>query len=138
MEAPTATELAAVPEVIRALEAAWRDSLSDDDELRHEEGGWIYFNPKSGEYLALRGPPGARRGIELSAPHELYGYYVVGKFHTHPNPSAEGWDTGPSYFDRKTDDEDGVPDLIRADDGLHTSGPPRRRGGLTGRPGYPE
>jgi hypothetical protein len=31
----------------------------------------------------------------------------------------------------------GVPCLIRADDGDHTTGPASRRGGLAGGPGYP-
>jgi len=62
---------------------------------------------------------------------------VVGKFHTHPNPSSEGWNPGPSAADRAIDKRHGVPDLIRADDGIHFSGPERRRGGSAGEPGYP-
>jgi hypothetical protein len=31
----------------------------------------------------------------------------------------------------------GVPDLIRADDGIHLSGPDSRRDGLTGDGGFP-
>jgi hypothetical protein len=62
---------------------------------------------------------------------------VVGKFHTHPNPTAEGWDPGPSPGDQQVDAIHGVPDLIRAEDGIHVSGPDSRRGGLGGGPGYP-
>ena len=35
------------------------------------------------------------------------------------------------------DERHGVLDLIRADDGIHLSGPESRRGGLTGGPGFP-
>jgi proteasome lid subunit RPN8/RPN11 len=62
---------------------------------------------------------------------------VVGKFHTHPNPSADGWQPGPSPADRRIDALHGVPDLIRADNGMHFSGPDSRRGDLTGGAGYP-
>ena len=62
---------------------------------------------------------------------------IVGVFHTHPNPSVEGWETGPSESDRRADERDGVPDLIRSDDGIHFSGPESRRGGLLGGPGFP-
>lgn len=138
MDAPTARELLQVPAVQRAIEGAWADSMPTDPDNRHEEGGWVFLNPKTGEYLALRAVPGARKAINLNRPYELYGYYVVGKFHTHPNPSADGWETGPSLWDQRTDAIHGVPSLIRADDGVHLSGPARRRGGLTGPRGYPE
>jgi hypothetical protein len=32
----------------------------------------------------------------------------------------------------------GVPCIIRAEDGIHTTGPDSRRGGLTGNPGFPD
>lgn len=62
---------------------------------------------------------------------------VVGKFHTHPNPTSEGWDPGPSGADKKVDAVHGVPDLIVADDGIHASGPDSRRGGMCGGDGFP-
>jgi len=65
------------------------------------------------------------------------GHIVVGVFHTHPNPSGEGWEPGPSEADCYADERDGVPDLIRADNGIHVSGPESRRGGLGGGPGFP-
>jgi hypothetical protein len=65
------------------------------------------------------------------------GSVVVGKFHTHPNPTIEGWEPGPSESDLLTDASHGVPDLIRADNGVYVSGPDQRRGGLAGGPGFP-
>ncbi|PWU10185.1 MAG: hypothetical protein C5B50_25995 [Verrucomicrobia bacterium] len=62
---------------------------------------------------------------------------VVGKFHTHPNPTAEGWEPGPSAADLYVDEMHGVPDLIRADNGIYASGPTSRRGGLAGGSGFP-
>jgi len=136
-EAPSAAELQANPAVQAAIEAAWLDSLADDPVHRHEEGGWIYLYPSTGEYSIERARRGHRAAINLNRPPEFPGRFVVGKFHTHPNPTAEGWAPGPSVSDRIIDDQHGVPDLIRADDEIHYSGPDRRRGGLTGNPGYP-
>jgi hypothetical protein len=58
--APTAAELEANSVVQAAFAAAWADSLADDDQLRHEEGGYIYANP-SGDVLARRALSGVRR-----------------------------------------------------------------------------
>ena len=91
----------------------------------------------TGGITAQRAPRGERDEIDLSAPPLISGRVVVGKFHTHPNPASEGWTTGPSADDRYVDALHGVPDLIRAEDGLHPSGTDRRRGDLTGGPGYP-
>lgn len=135
--APSAAELEAHPLVRAAVETAWVDSQSIDPLSRHEEGGWIYFDPATGELTVVRARPGQQAVINLSHPPEQVGYYVVGKFHTHPNPTAEGWTPGPSAGDLRVDARHGVPDLIRADDGIHYSGPDRRRGGLGGNPGYP-
>jgi len=137
LEAPPAEELAQHPVVRAALDAAWTDSLPDDPIRRHEEGGWIYLDPTTGTISVTRARSGRRSAIGLSNPPEVAGCFVVGKFHTHPNPTTEGWDPGPSAGDRMVDELHGVPDLIRANDGTHFSGPERRRGGLTGNLGYP-
>jgi len=134
---PTAGELRHDSTVVSELEAAWRDSVPHDPELRHEEGGWIYMNITSGDITVRRAPSGQQSEVNLSNPTRLGGFVVVGVFHTHPNPSSEGWDPGPSEADRFADERDGVPDLIRADDGIHYSGPDSRRGGLAGDPGFP-
>ncbi len=43
---PTAKELAQSPMIQRVLNQAWADSKHGTPQ-HHEEGGWIYFNPKS-------------------------------------------------------------------------------------------
>lgn len=136
-QAPTASELLTDSTVMRALEEAWDDSQVDDRRHRHEEGGWIYVQVATGEMMTRRAPVGRQIAIDLTRPPVLVGWVVVGKFHTHPNPSSEGWNPGPSDSDRARDECHGVPDLIRADDGIHLSGPECRRGGLAGERGYP-
>jgi len=137
MRAPTVTELLNHPTIQQALEQAWVDSLPSDPVPRHEEGGWIYMDTTTGETAVRRADSGGQAMIDLTRPLAIAGSVVVGKFHTHPNPTAEGWNPGPSEADRRTDALHGVPDLIRADDGIHVSGPESRRGGLGGGAGYP-
>ncbi len=137
MRAPTATDLLVDPAVRRALDEAWAASQSDDPDNRHEEGGWIYMDLTTGVITVRRAPRGVQAEINLDSPDEVSGAVVVGIFHTHPNPTSLGWNSGPSEADRRADERDGVPDLIRADDGIHLSGPESRRGGLGGGPGYP-
>src|SRR5206468_11773438 len=91
-QAATANELVANPLVVQALNDAWLQSQPDDPETRHEEGGWIYQNLTTGEISALRAPRGGQASVDLSHPPHVPGTVVVGKFHTHPNPSREGWD----------------------------------------------
>lgn len=137
MQAIDVATLKQHPVVVAALEAAWKDSLPDDPEQRHEEGGWIYADGITGELSVVRAPSGAVAMIDLSQPPTKSGCYVVARFHTHPNPSSEGWYTGPSTADTDGAWNVGVPCLIRADDGVHTTGPSERVGGLKGNPGYP-
>jgi hypothetical protein len=136
-QVPTAADLLSDPIVCEALEAAWLDSLPLDPIHRHEEGGWVYMDLASGQISIRRQQAAERASIDLSSPPLVAGSLVVGKFHTHPNPSAEGWEPGPSPQDQVVDHAHGVPDLIRADNGIHTSGPDSRRGGLAGEAGYP-
>src|SRR5438309_11908303 len=114
MEAPTVKELLSHPIVREAIETAWSDSLAGDPANRHEEGGWSYVDTTSGEISIRRAPRGLQAEILLGSPPLFPGLMIVGIFHTHPNPSSEGWDSGPSDADRRADDRDGVPDLIRA------------------------
>jgi hypothetical protein len=137
MRAPTATELLNDPTAQQALDQAWVDSLSTDPVQRHEEGGWIYMDTGTGQITVRRAVSGGQAMINLTHPPMIAGSVVVGKFHTHPNPTAEGWNPGPSEADRRIDALHGVPDLIRADDGIYVSGPVSRRGGLGGNAGYP-
>lgn len=137
MDAPTAKELEALPVVYAALAQAWLDSKPADRKKRHEEGGWVYLNVVTGEVSTVRAPAGVQTAVDLSHPPTFSDCFVVGKFHTHPNPSDEGWFPGPSTRDKIVDAVHGVPDLIQADNGVYHSGPDRRRGGLSGSPGFP-
>jgi hypothetical protein len=123
--------------VQQALDEAWRDSRTDDPVQRHEEGGWIYMDLGTADLSIQWAPAGTSAGIDLHNPPILDGRLVVAKFHTHPNPTSEGWNPGASRSDQAIDAKHGVPDIIRADDGVHVSGPTIRRGGLSGGPGYP-
>ena len=137
MQAPTASELHANPIVRQAIEEAWIDSKPSDPLLRHEEGGWIFVDTMTGQISLRRQSAGEKSAIGPGSPPTISGSVLVGLFHTHPNPTSEGWEPGPSPQDEFMDALLGVPDLIRADDGIHISGPDCRRGGLAGGPGFP-
>jgi hypothetical protein len=137
MQAPTIAQLLNDPTVQRALEDAWVDSLPGNPVQRHEEGGWIFMDTTTGTLTAVRAPAGSQTLLDLDTPPLFLGSVVVATFHTHPNPTAEGWNPGPSPADEQSAWLLGVPCLIRADDGIHSTGPASRRGGLAGGPGYP-
>ena len=137
MNAPTITELLANNLVLQALEAAWLSSLPGDPSARHEEGGWILMDTATGILTSHRAPAGGLSILDLTNPPLVAGSVVVATFHTHPNPIAEGWDPGPSPADTQSAFLLGVPCLIRAEDGIHATGPTARRGGIAGGPGYP-
>jgi len=134
---PTASELLIHPVVVQSLEDAWRDSSPEESLQRHEEGGWILLEVSSGRITAFRAPVGGMADIDLCLPTMLPGTIVVATFHTHPNPTNEGWEPGPSPEDTESAWLLGVPCLIRADNGVYSTGPDSRRGGLTGGPGFP-
>ena len=137
MQAPGFEELLNDPTVKLALEQAWTDSKPDDPTHRHEEGGWVYVNMITGSIFVRRAPAGGKATLDVNSPPLIVDSVVVATFHTHPNPSAEGWNPGPSDADTISAWALGVPCLIRADDGIHATGPDSRRGGLLGGPGYP-
>jgi hypothetical protein len=137
LQAPAVTDLLGDPLVLQALEDAWQDSEPADVRRRHEEGGWVYWDTTTGGVFVRRALAGRGSAIDLSAPPAVRGAVVVATFHTHPNPGSEGWDMGPSADDTRSAWAAGVPCLIRADDGTHTTGPDSRRGGLGGGPGFP-
>lgn len=137
MQAPTVFELVGEVVVLDALEKAWIDSLPADPIRRHEEGGWIYCDLVTRLISVGRASAGGQADLDLSVPRVVVGSVVVATFHTHPNPTANGWDPGPSPQDTQSAWILGVPCIIRADNGIHTTGPDSRRGGLGGGPGYP-
>jgi hypothetical protein len=135
---PTLAEIMAAPVVQAELDAAWADSLPNDPARRHEEGGWVYFSATENRYQVRRAPGGGRAFLDLGDPPLLADYFVVATYHTHPNPASEGWSTGPSRADTESAHLLGVPCIIRAEDGVHSTGPDARRGGLSGNPGFPD
>lgn len=137
MLAPTIAQLLNEPIVVQALEDAWQDSMSNDPAFRHEEGGWIYAANATGDLVVRRARAGQGSMIDLNLPPIVTGAVVVATFHTHPNPSADGWDPGPSPGDTQSALILGVPCLIRADNGVQSTGPNSRRGGMAGGPGFP-
>jgi hypothetical protein len=137
MEAPTAAELQANPVVQAAFAAAWADSFPDEPALRHEEGGYIYVNPTTGDVVVRRALPGTRRVLNLTNPPDVPGCFLVATYHTHPNPTATGWDPEPSTEDRREADASGVPWFVVSELGVFVAGPDRRVGGLSGPSGYP-
>ena len=102
MSAATIVELLNDPLVQQALEQAWLDSLPDDPAARHEEGGWIYQDVATGAITVRRSAAGARALLDLDTPVLVSGSVVVATFHTHPNPSAEGWNPAPSLADTQS------------------------------------
>jgi hypothetical protein len=137
MQAPTVMDLLSSLAVQESLEVAWNDLLPNEPVRRHEEGGWIYMDVTSGGLMVRRAPAGTQTVLNLNTPPIIANAVVVATFHTHPNPNAEGWEPGPSAADTGSALLFGVPCIIRADDGDHTTGPTSRRGGLRGGPGYP-
>jgi hypothetical protein len=137
-DAPSAAELEANPVVQAAFAAAWADSLADDPTQRHEEGGWVYVHGQTGAVVVRRCLPGGEDEILLTNPPVLPDHYVVATFHTHPNPTTEGWLPEPSPTDRAFAHRRGVPCFVVSDNGVYSTGPDRRVGGLTGLPGFPQ
>jgi hypothetical protein len=92
---------------------------------------------RSGSIDVVRAPPGLQAELDIGSPPVRPDCTIVAIFHTHPNPSAEGWYPGPSETNEQLLAALGVPGLIRADDGIHTAGPRSRPGAWAGGPGFP-
>ncbi|MBX9627264.1 MAG: DUF4329 domain-containing protein [Gemmataceae bacterium] len=140
MDAPSAAELEANPVVQAAFAAAWANSLIDDPQFRHEEGGYIYCDPATGDtgdVVVRRARPGGMLYLNLDSPPTVPGSYLVATYHTHAFPSALGHDPSPSSDDYEEADGSGVPWFVGTEAGVFVVGPDRRVGGLTGPPGYP-
>lgn len=137
MDAPSAEELKEHPVVKAAFAAAWADSFPDDPVLRHEEGGFIYANPATGEIIVRRVLPGGWNFIDLRHPPEVSDAFLVATYHTHPRLIVDGGDPDPSPEDIHNGKVSRVPWLIVTEVGVFRVGPERREGGLSGHPGFP-
>ena len=135
MEAPSAAELQNDPTVRAAFAAAWADSFPDDPLLRHEEGGFIYYNPTAKTLTIRRTRPGRTSELDLSSPPVVQDCYLVGIYHTHP--TLIGFMPDPSIDDHKLADEAGIPFFTISEEQTYVIGPDRRIGGCTGPTGYP-
>lgn len=79
------------PALRAALRRAWQDSLADDPQQRHQEGGYIVQQP-NGAFAVERWPRGGRGGITpLPLDNEglFNGTPVIGEFRTQPNPAVD-------------------------------------------------
>ncbi|WP_165234108.1 FG-GAP-like repeat-containing protein [Aquisphaera insulae] len=131
---------------------AWRNSLQDPA-FPHEEGGWIFQGPNDQTLIIPATPrpydpddPGSSRHMDMSVPPTAPpGYVLIGVFHTHPFLSPPGWpnpkpsDKGkgytiptPSPDDQNWANMHGIPLITISEVGVFCSGPPSRRGGLSG------
>jgi hypothetical protein len=140
----TVYELMRNPKVKQELDNAFQDSLPNEYALRHEEGGWVFWNPRTSGIQLRRARPGQRGYILLkNPPVENMGVsIVIATFHTHPNPrideKGQGWlSYQPSIADQDLADNDyNVPDLIIHNKGILpvlSNGRARRTQGLIGR-----
>jgi hypothetical protein len=123
----TIQEIAALPEVKAAIDAAWEDSNAGNATHRHEEGGWI-IEDASGNITIQRWPSGDRDGIAPGpTPVPPEGGRVVGHFHTHPNPPTDEngtqWEQGPSEADNNFADNRNLPGIVRNAAGTEFFGP---------------
>jgi hypothetical protein len=93
--------------VISAISDAWRNSLADEPDLRHEEGGYIVLN-EDRSLSVERWSRGSQSRIlppSLDPNGGYNGKPVLAAFHTHPNPAVDEagreWEQGPSASDRR-------------------------------------
>ena len=121
---PSVPELLASPVVQQALNSAWLNSRVNDVRLYHEEGGWIYLSPTTGEVGVQVARIGTHSEIDLNSPPHWEGMVVVATYHTHPNRAGPG----PDERDYRLSIERGVPGIIRAANGIHIYGLEARRG----------
>jgi hypothetical protein len=121
------------PTVQAALEDAWNRSDVGSYDRRHEEGGWVIWNSKTGQYRIVNVPSGQRAALStIGAPPRVSGdERVVAFFHTHPNPSptderGNGWSQEPSDADRRFAEYYGITGLLRNYNGQSAFGPNAR------------
>ena len=148
---PSGTELLKNDVVKGVLAKAFEKSSPGDKKHAHEEGGWGYLYPTTGQIIvrwATPGPKGTGAGarpffeINLQNPPTVPGAVLIFKFHTHPITKewmqsyngGKGWPAGPSEDDKKINN--GVPELLIDGAGTYSYGTDHRRD-LGGRPDFP-
>ena len=125
---PTLDDLLKDPFVDGELKRAWNESdpngpevkKGDPGSTKHEQGGGIYWNKKTGELKVERVPAGTRDG-NSGAPPGSGDWEKVSEFHTHPNTAAEGYSADPSPADKNyVKNVSHVPEIIETHDGRKT------------------
>jgi hypothetical protein len=136
---PYLEELMRDPQVIRALDQAWRDTNADVIPVTaaSEQGGWIYMNLRTGRLTIIRKdnpllpperPGENQRGafkIRLDPCVIVPGSILVACFHTHPSVPF----TGSDGDDRDLGVQYGVPGIIRGRNIQYDFVGPERRAG---------
>lgn len=113
---PTREALAANLIVQKELFEAWADAKVDTPE-KHEEGGWIYFNPFTGKISTRRATPGGSdHEVDLGNPPYMKRSVVAGTYHIHYEPATTTgyWDAEPSGKDQRLANNWGVPGVVLA------------------------
>lgn len=126
---PTGTSIDADAKIQTEMNQAWDDSDADDEQNRHEEGGWIVqCRNRETEQTAwqyylkvVRVPKGKGSSIDSGTPPSETNCRVIGFFHTHPNPPP--WKQGPSDADTNWHTQHGIPGIIRNSAGTAVFGP---------------
>ena len=132
-QCPTGQQLLANKEVRRALSAAWKASNYGQTNPR-EQGGWIYMQNGRIRTLHQNTIFTSQAEIDLNnPPQHLMPGPIIGWFHTHPNPTSQGWTPGPSPDDIDFANNHGLPGLVRSDHGDYTFGPTK---GVWDSPGH--
>lgn len=126
---PNLSDLLSDPKVDAELREAWYESNPHAAEVpsgqagskKKEQGGFIYWNKKSGHLEVERFPAGKRDGITSIPPvRNTADRELVGAFHSHPNKSSEGYSSSPSPADRAFTKQSKVPHIIESHDGRKT------------------
>jgi hypothetical protein len=115
-----------------------------------EEGGWVYWNSRTGDVTTRKAPSGMRTGLPgLNSPPKINGYLIVADFHTHPVPQGLDYDafrqpplqyfeSGPSGEDRRRADFLNTPGIVVPISGKPEAYGPARVGANPALAAYPE
>src|SRR5437879_1948571 len=96
---PTLSDLLQDVEEDAALIQAWQESnpyapdvlIDKPGSIKREQGGFIYWNRKTGKLEIERLPAGDRDGLRGRALPNLTERELVAGFRTHPNSRTEGY-----------------------------------------------